>query len=439
MDISEIIKATNGIFLNTIKKTKINSIKLDSKKIEKDDAFLAINTGHNYIEEAIEKGASLIIVDRDIEKNKKVNIIKVEDSIKALQLLANYLRRKYDPIVIGITGSVGKTTTKEMIYQILSKNFNVIKNEGNENNHIGVPKTLLRLTENTDILIVEMGMNHKDEIHELSLIAEPDIAIITNVGTSHIGNLGSKKEIFKEKLKIIDGMKNGILILNNDDSYLRKINPLDIYLCKVGIKKDSDLVAYDLKYIDKKVSSNIYIDNIKYELKSISKSYLINSLLALEVGFIFELEIEEMLDILNNFKTEDNRLEEINIDSTTIISDCYNASLESFYNALEIIKEDKRRKILILGDILELGKHSKKIHKKIGKKIRAIKNCELILVGENVKYIKKYNQTKSIWCKNNEEIKECLSILDLNNKVILIKGSHGMHLDEITNYLKEYK
>lgn len=438
MDLLELVKITNGTLIRKSREKEIKNIKLDSRKIEKGDAFLAIYSGHNYIEEAVKKGASVLIIDRDVEIYKKVNIIKVDNSIETLQVLGHYIRKKYDPIVIGITGSAGKTTTKEMLYKVLSIKYNVLKNDGNENNHIGVPKTLLTINQNTDVVIVEMGMNHEGEINLLSNIAIPDIGIITNIGTSHIGNLKSREKIYKEKMHIIDGMEDGILVINQNDSCLKKINKSPNYLLyRVGTKEDANLVAYNLKMIDTGIEALLYIDNQEYKVHSVSKPYLINKLLVIQTALLFELNIEDILKALDTFQPNENRLEQFAIGATTVISDCYNASYESFINVLDIIKREKKHKILILGDILELGKYSKKIHKKIGKKIKKIKNCKLILVGENTKYIRKYNKARTIWCNNNDEIKEYLSNLDIKNKVVLIKGSHGMHLDEITTYFKK--
>lgn len=437
MNLIELIKITDGTLIRKSREKKIQNIKIDSREIEKGDVFLAIASGHDYIEEAFKKGASVLIVDRDVEIYKKVNIIKVKDCIETLQTLGHYMRQKYNPIVIGITGSVGKTTTKEMLYKVLSKKYNVLKNDGNENNHIGLPKTLLKINKDTDIVITEMGMNHEGEISLLSNIATPDIGIITNIGTSHIGNLKSRKNICKEKLRIIDGMTDGTLIINQDDSCLKKINKLpNTTLYKVGTKEDATLVAYDLKTTEMGVEALLYIDEKEYLINAVSKPLLLNKLLTIQTALLFDVEVEGILDELNTFVMNQNRLEQFKIGGTTIISDCYNASYESFLNVLEIVKRDKNKKILIIGDILELGSYSKKIHKKLGKKIKKIKNCSLIIVGENVKYIKKYNKTRTIWCDNNKEIKDCLSVLDLENKTVLIKGSHGMHLDEITDYFK---
>lgn len=439
MNIIDILKITNGDLIKSNEKKEFNKIKIDSREIEKNDIFITINSGYKYIDDAIKNGASLIITDSNIKIQKNVNVIKVNDSIKTLYKLAYYIRTKYDPIVIAITGSVGKTTTKEMLYELLKDNYNVIKNDGNENNHIGVCKTLFKINSNTDIVITELGMNHEGEIEHLSKLVKPDIAIITNIGTSHVGNLGTVENVFKEKMSVIKGMESGIIVLNQDDKYLKNVNYLEnINVYKVGTSKNSNIVIYNLKK-KSEVSAQIYIENKLYNIRSISVPFLINYLLVLQTGLLFDVDIAKSIDILNNYKSVNNRMEKITLDNTIIYSDCYNASLESFINVLDIIKKENKNKILIIGDILELGSHSKKIHQKLGKKIRSIKKCQLILIGEYVKYIKKYNQTRSIWCSTNDEIKECLSILDLENKLILIKGSHGMHLDEITKYIKENK
>lgn len=437
MNLLELLKITNGTLIRKSREKEIDSFKIDSRTINKNDVFIAIEKGHNYIKAAIKKGASIIIVDRDIEIYKRVNIIKVGNSIEALQKIANYIRLKYDPVVISITGSVGKTTTKEMLYKILSKKFNTIKNEGNENNHIGLPKTLLKINEKTDIVITEMGMNHEGEISLLSNIAIPDISIITNIGTSHIGNLKSKKNILKEKLQIINGMEDGILIINQDDSYLKKINLLpNTLLYRVGTKEDATLVAYNLETTRNGIEALLYIDNKEYKINAISKPILINKLLVLQTALIFGINVEEILQELNEFKMSDNRLEQFEMRDTIIISDCYNASFESFINVLDIIKREEKSKILVLGDILELGKQSPTIHKKLGKKIRKIKGCTLILVGNDIKYIRKYNKKRTILCNNNDEIKKVLSSLNLKDRIILIKGSHKMHLEEVTEFIK---
>ena len=439
MNIIDILKITNGELIKSSRKTEFNKIKVDSRKIEENDIFITINSGYKYIDNAIKNGATLIITDSNIKIKRNVNVIKVDDSIKTLYRLADYIRTKYDPIVIAITGSAGKTTTKEMLYELLKDNYDVIKNDGNENNHIGVCKTLFKINPNTDIVITELGMNHEGEIEYLSKLVRPDIAIITNIGTSHIGNLGTIENIFKEKMDIIKGMNSGILVLNQDDKYLKNVDYLEnINVYKVGIGKNSNIIIYNLKNKDG-VSAQIYIENKLYNIRAISIPFLINYLLALQTALLFDMDIDKGINILNNYKSVNNRMEKIILDNTIIYSDCYNASLESFINVLNIIKREKKSKVLILGDILELGSHSKKNHEEIGKKIKSIKNCQIIIVGKYVKYIKKYNQTRTIWCSNNEEIKECLSILDLENKLILIKGSHGMHLDEITKYIKENK
>lgn len=438
MTIPELVNVIDGKWTQKTNKREIHKIRVDSKEIEKGDIFLAISSGHDHVNEAIGKGAIGIIVNRPIDTHKKVNIIEVTDTIKALQDIGHYLRIQYKPVVIGITGSSGKTTTKEMLYNILKDKFNVLKSSGNENNHIGVPKTLLKINQDTDIVLVEMGMNHRGEISLLSKIALPDVALITNIGVSHIGNLGSREEILNAKLEIIDGMDDGILILNNDDIYLKKVRRnILTYRVSTHESKEVELVAYNIKKVGTYIEAEIYSEGNSYHITAPSKPFLVNMLLAIQTGLLFDIDIQYMVNQVNSFRTMHDRLEVIEKNTTTIISDCYNASYESYINGLDVIKSSKKEKILVLADMLELGNFSNKYHKKLGRKIRKIKNCQIILLGDYVKYIKKYNQTRTIWCNTIEEIKKVLSILDLNNKIIFIKGAHFFHLEDVVAYLKE--
>ena len=251
MRIKDILKVTEGKLTNLTRLNKeINSLKLDSRKVETNDVFICINSGVNYIEDAIKNGAICIISEEEIHYKTNIGIIKVDNIKNTLLKLGAYVRQKYKYIpLIAITGSVGKTTTKELIYNILSKEFAVLKSDGNKNNYIGVTETIFNLNSKYDICILELGMNHFNEIEELSLMVKPDISIITNIGTSHIGNLGSKKNILKAKLEILKGMDDGYLIIPNTDKLLRKINYKNTLKC------------YDVEI------SNIYLkDSLKFNL-----------------------------------------------------------------------------------------------------------------------------------------------------------------------------
>ena len=222
MNSDVLLQIVDGKYLNKGTKRKINEIKIDSRKINKNDVFIALKgsnfDGHDYVKDAIKSKASAIIVNRKIDIKTNVPIILVKDTYDSLIKIGTFFRNKFDIPVIAVTGSCGKTTTKELIYTILSKKYKVLKSEKNYNNHIGIPLTLTKLSNEYDACVLEIGMNHFSEISKLSKMVKPNIGIITNIGTSHIGNLGSQKNILKAKMEILDGMKDGLLILNGKDS-----------------------------------------------------------------------------------------------------------------------------------------------------------------------------------------------------------------------------
>ena len=268
----------------------------DSRTINKGDVYIAIKgekfDGNDYFEEAFLKGASACILNRidldniDINKYKNKTILIVEDSIKCLEELATYKRSKYNIEVVAVTGSVGKTSTKDMIASVLSLKYKVLKTVGNNNNHIGLPLTILRLKDE-EVLVVEMGMNHFNEISLLTNIAKPTIGVITNIGTSHIGNLGSRENILKAKLEIVEGLiKDKVLIINNDNDLLHNISIDGVNIIKVGIDNNSDYMARDIN-IDKESMNFNIVDNdelINIELKINAPAFVYNSLIAYAVA-----------------------------------------------------------------------------------------------------------------------------------------------------------
>ena len=276
MNIIEILNITKGTLINKIDlNIKINKFQTNSKDVNKNDCFIAINNGHKYIKEAIKNGANLIITDKKTHYN--IPTILVQNVIKTLGLLASFVRKKYNPKVIAITGSTGKTTTRNLIYKILSKKYKCHQNKNNYNNNVGVPLTIFDLNKDDEIAIIEMGMNHLNEIKYLSKMVTPDIAVITNIGTSHIGNLGSKENILKAKLEIKEGLK-GPLFVNGDDSLLKHE-----YALKSGFNENNDLIAYNL-------SSNLYSSSFNitctpYKINISLPSHLINDvLIAIHIG-----------------------------------------------------------------------------------------------------------------------------------------------------------
>ena len=301
------------------------------------------------MESALKKGASVCIVDeiplKDIlNKYNDRAIIKVEDTIYALQDLAKYKRLLYNIPVVAVTGSVGKTSTKDIIASVLEEKYNVLKTEGNYNNHIGLPLTILKLKNHT-ALVVEMGMNHFGEISLLTNIAKPTIGVITNIGTSHIGNLGSRENILKAKLEILEGLqKGGSLIINNDNDLLHswQKEAKNIKTITFGIENKSNYVAKNIKEIDNNTNFEINVDNCEYNIKVpiIGTHFVYNSLCAIAVGRALDMTMSEIINGISEFKLTAKRMDFIKIkNNITVLADYYNASYDSIKSALEVVRK----------------------------------------------------------------------------------------------------
>lgn len=433
MTLHELLKITKGKIVSGEKKNKeIGKICIDSRIIEKNDTFITIKgnkiDSYIYIKDIINV-ASAVITNKKIKLKNKTPIIKVKNTKKAITQIGKYNRKKYiDKPLIGITGSVGKTTTKDLLYQILKTQYNVLKTKGNYNNQLGVPIMLSQINDKHDIIILEFGMNHLKEIEKLSKISKPTTCIITNIGTSHIGNLKTQENILKAKMEIIKGMKKGNLIINGNDFYLNKIKNNKKYsIIKTDDKNISNITLNEKLFFDIDLNNKIY--NIEF---NIPNKYLIdNILLSIEAAQLYKISNSNIIKAINNFKAPEERLEIINIkNNITIINDCYNASLESIKSSLSVLNNTKKKKLIILGDILELGHLTEIIHKKIQEELEKIKDLQIITIGDNTKII-----NLGTHFNNNQEIKNYLDKIELKDTTILIKGSHNMHLNEIKDHI----
>ena len=442
--VSDILKICGGKLIKGKENTKCITFTKDTRILNKGDVYVGIKgenfNGNTFYKEAIKKGASVCILDDESVldgKYGRCSIVIVDNSIKAIQELAKYKRSLYDIPVIAVTGSVGKTSVKDMVYTVVKSKFNTLCTQGNMNNHIGVPLTILSLQDH-EALIVEMGMNHAGEIHTLSNIAKPTIAIITNIGTAHIGNLGSRENILKAKMEITDGMNDGTLIINNDNDLLKTVKYDK--LITIGIDNKSDYMAKDIQ--DNVFSSSFYIGDEYINIPVGSKAFIYNALFAYAVGKKLGIEDKEIISSLENFKLTPHRLELITHKDYRIIDDTYNASLDSVNNSLSILSKVDGRKVFIFGDILELDSFAKNIHREIGKSIIDNKIDVVLTVGDNSKetYNVVYdNGIESYHYNNNQEmLKEIDKIIDIGD-TILVKGSHGMKLIEIVEHLKNFK
>lgn len=441
MDIATLINVIEGNLINEGKIDKeINNIVIDSRKANEGDVFIALNgkrcNGHDFIKEVIEKKVIGIIIDEEVEDfNTEIPIIKVENTYDSLLRIASYLRSKYNIPLIAVTGSNGKTTTKELIYNILSTKYNVLKSINSNNNHIGVPLTLFELKPEHEIVVLELGMNHLGEIRKLSNVCKPNVAVITNIGTAHIGNLGSKKKIFKAKMEILKGMNKGYLVINGDDKYLKKIKSRKHIIYRCGFKVNNQIYAYNIKTTINKSVFDIKVldENYKLTFNVPSKHLITNVLLAIQVGLLFKINIKDIVKVIEEYQPLDKRMNIIKLKRNNVmIADCYNSSYESLIGVLELIKKIPTNKVIILGDILELGKYSKRIHLKIGKYLKKMKNTITLLVGKEMQVIKKC--TKHFI--DNEALINYLKNKTFSNSIILIKGSRKMHLEEIKSYLE---
>ena len=416
-----------------IKEEFTGQFKLNSNEIELGDAFIAINSGVDFVSNALENGAKLIISNKKVDY-KCSNII-VNDTKRSLLLLAHEIRKKHINIpIIAVTGSVGKTTTKELLASILECKYEVLKNIGNKNNLIGVPETILKLNNSYDICVLELGMNHLNEISTLSKLILPDKGIITNIGTSHIGYLNSKRNILKAKSEILDGINNGELYINGDDKYLRKVKYKKII--KVGINNKNNLVASNIIVTKEKLYFTITFNNRRYNIvfNIPNKAFIINILLAIKVGIDYDIPIEDIMYKVNEYKSLSHRSNIVKLkNNITLIDDCYNSCFESLESGLDMVSKYNEEKIYIIGDILELGKCSKKIHKKIGKILNKLDGI-IILVGTEIKYA---YHNKFIMAEDVNDVIKVLDDMELNNKVIYLKASRKIGLERINEYLQD--
>ena len=453
--IRDIINVCNGKLIFGNENEKCENFSKDTRTIKENDIYVGIKgenfDGNTLYEEALNKGAKACIlqginIDDNIKnKYKDKSIIMVEDTIKALQEIAKYKRSKYNIPVIAITGSVGKTSTKDIIASVVREQYNVLKTQGNLNNHIGVPLTILGLKDH-EALVVEMGMNNLGEISVLSKIANPDIAVITNVGTSHIGNLGSRENILKAKLEILDGLKeNGTLIINNDNDMLHNWNKTNnnVKVITYGIENKSNYNACKIKSYEN--SSKFCIEiNSEYseeiEVPVGGTHFIYNALSAVAVGEQLNIPFNKIKQGIEKFELTKSRMELLKIDdNVTIVNDCYNANYDSMKAAIEYLSKTKsKRKIAILGDMLELGEFSYELHKKVGEEIIKNKIDVLVTVGEMGKVISdtaKNGNVTVYHCENNDRAIEKTKEIIKSEDIILVKASNGMKFKNIVDGL----
>lgn len=460
----DILEITKGKLISGNEEIIFDNFSKDTREIQKGDIYVGIKgktfNGNLFWKEALDNGAKAVIIDeeteieqKEIEKYKEKAIIKVEDTIKAIQDIATYKRSLYNIPVIGVTGSVGKTSTRDLIASIVSQRYKTLSTVGNQNNDIGLPFTLLKLKDH-EIAVIEMGMNQLGEISCLSKITKPTISVITNIGTSHIGDLKSRENILKAKLEILEGMEEKNLIINNDNDLLHKWyenNENEYNITTYGIDNESNIKAKDIAEYEeytKFICINKRDKNeeeLEVEVPISGKHFVYNAMCAVAVGKQLGLTNEEIKQGIKQTSLTKKRMQIIKLNGDiTIINDSYNASHESMKAAIEYLGRDNgKRKIAVLGDMFDLGEYSEELHRKVGKELVENKIDILICAGNEVKNIMDeaiksgMKEEKIYYESNNEAIKNRIKSIMKANDEILVKASNGMKffniVEEITN------
>ena len=460
----DVARICNGKIIMGKEEEILKEFTQDTREVKEECVYIGFKGEHNdgnlMYEKALENGARVCILEnnsleKDIQEGKleklqiKYNnrtIILVNDSKTAIQKIASYKRSLYDIPVVGITGSVGKTSTKDIIASVMARKFNVLKTQGNYNNQIGLPLTILKLTEENDAMVVEMGMNMPGEISNLSKIANPTVAVITNVGTAHIGNLGSRENILKAKLEILDGLEQGgTLVINNDNDLLHKWNEerkeSNFKVITFGMENKSDIMPYDIVLSENGSTYKIDIDGKTYQVNvSVGGNhFVLNSLCAIAIGRIFQIDMQDILKGIASFELTKRRMQvEKNKAGVTIINDCYNANYDSMKAAIEYLgKINVGKKIAVLGDMLELGEFSNELHEKVGEEVAKNKINVLITVGDLAKRIAVKAKTQGmdskniLTCEKNSDAIEIIKNIAKKGDAVLLKASNAMNFQEI--------
>lgn len=451
--VKEILAATRGEVIKEGKEVIYEAVSIDTRTIGANSIYIALKganfNGNSFSGDASYKGARICIIDEIYNESQKFHedtyVIKVNDGKKALLDLAQYYRTKLNIKVIGITGSTGKTSTKDLVAAALSSKYKVFKTKGNYNNEIGLPLMIFSITSEYDIAVLEMGMSNFGEIHNLTDVARPDIAIITNIGVSHLEYLKTRENILKAKLEITDYFSRfNTLIINMDNDLLKTINTNTYEVVRVGIEEsNNDFLALNYKLYEDAVKFTLHEKyenkDFEFNINIIGKHNISNSLLAIACGRKLGLSYEELQEGFKNIEFTSMRLDIIKGNKFTIIDDSYNASPDSMKAAIDVLASiEGKRKVAVLGTMKELGKDAFKLHKEIGEYAK-FKNINLLLcVGEfEEAYRSGYTiNDKIIKFSTNEEVSDYFKKNVLQGDCILIKASRSMKFETIVNNLK---
>lgn len=449
LNLQEIVKATKGALLKEADVKEIKAVSTDTRKIEEGTMFIALKgenfNGNNYVLDAFNKGAKIAIVDEvkcDLNELKEdVALIKVQNTGRALMDLAKFYREKLGLKVVGITGSAGKTSTKDLVAAVLSDKYKVFKTKGNFNNEIGLPLMILELDSTYDVAILEMGMRGLGQIRELAEIASPDLGIITNIGISHIEILKTRENILKAKMEIATFFdKNNTLVVCGNDDFLGALPEAEYKIVKTGVGENFKIGAKNIALEELSSKFTVY-DGEKEEEFSLDmpgEHNISNLMLGIAIAKELGVSFEEMKRGLKNIEATSMRLELIKKDGFSILNDCYNSSPVAVKSAIDVMKNiEGKRRIAVLGTMRELGHKSEEAHEEIGKYAKENGIEKVLCFGDFSENIKEgYGEGCTVYENKEELIKDLLNII-CDGDIILVKASRSLKFEEITKALLE--
>ena len=453
LDINDIFNVPGAVIYEPDKLNSISYVSIDSRKIKKNTLFIALKgerfDGHDFVKKAINNGASTVLINgKKLNRfnDVKVPIITVEDTKLALGDIARIWRKKLKAKIIGITGSSGKTTVKNMLAEILSQKYRVNKTEANNNNQIGVPLTILNTNENHQVLVAELGTNHFGEIPYTANILSPDYSLITNVGDSHLEYLKTRNGVWKEKSFLFDETirNDGKVFLNYDDPIIKAKHSKKGNHISYGFSGKVDVHGKIKSYSDDgKPIIEMNYKRKKYEVtlpiygEQSAKNYIASCAVALELG----LTIDQIIKAARKLKAPSGRLDVQRYKNLILIDDTYNANPDSTKAAIELVGRIRtfKRKILFLGDMLELGSNSIKFHQRLTNIITKSGIDEVYTIGPNMKYLHKNLAQKKLIAKHftqRDVLLNHIRKMDISNSVILVKGSRALKMEEFVSEIQ---
>ncbi len=447
--INEIIEATKGKLVQGPAKGLVQGVSIDSRKVKKNELFIAVKgdifDGHDFIADVAAKGVRVLVVHKPVLVNDtKVSVIQVKDTTRALGDVARFHRLRFKAPVIALTGSAGKTTTKEMIAAVLSRRYKVLKNEGTQNNHIGVPLTLLKLRPNHQMVVLECGTNQPGDIPWLADVARPDVVAFTNIGESHLEKLGTPAGVMKEKWALTSFLpKKSTVIINADDPLLAK---------QTAKAKNLKIISYGLHHQAKLKASAVRVKDGHYlefiaagqriTLNSCGVNNAYNALVAYACGVLFKVSSLDIAKALKRFEFPQGRGQIVRLGSGWLINDVYNANPVSMRSALQTLSAltVSGKKIVVAADMLELGDQAKNLHEAIGRLIAGSSVDVLITVGKLARHMTLAARGKNkamivVACADVEAAQRKLAQHFKNGDALLVKGSRRMKMEQVVEFL----